>query len=168
MKHLKQPQQQNRGLTLMELLLSIALMAIFGVFLMEFLTSSWLATEKDFSRIKCVTTANNILEMAGGMAIANSNNPPSGDDLETTYKRILGNDFSPTPPNIDVSTWTLIAKDSPLHPDRIGYFYAQIATYPGYNGSYTLFVGDALLANVIEIKTSYSSQPVAIDYGITP
>lgn len=152
-----------RGFTLMEVILTIGLLAIFGVFTLEFLTSSWLGTEKDLSRIKCITAAENIIEMSAALGIANS----GGDDtLIDTYKKIFSNDFvSVPPPNIDVATWSLISRSSFVHPDRIGNYMAKIATETGGVSTYTLFVGDASLANVVEIKTGYATQAVMIDYN---
>lgn len=148
----------------MEILLSVALLAIFAVFIMEFLTNMWLASEKDFSRIKCVVAAENILEMAGGLAIAKGSN-----SLEDTYKRILSNDFvSPSPPEIDVATWTLIDNRSIIHPDGVGNYMVRIATEANSVGTYSLFAGDVSLANVIEIKSAYSSQSMVIDFGLVP
>ncbi len=155
----------SRGFTLMEILLSVALIAIFGVFVMEFLTTAWLASEKDFSRIKCTVAAENIIELAGALAIASPTN-----DLETTYKRILSNDFvSDPPPDDDVSTYTSIVKTSVIQPDRFGNFLAQIATEPHSAtnlGTYTLSVGDSHLANVVEIQTGYATKPVEINYNL--
>lgn len=149
-----------RGFTLMEVILSVGLMAIFGVFTLEFLTSSWLGTEKDLSRIKCITAAENIIEMSAALGIANP-----GDSLDNTYRKIFSNDFIAPDAGLNVATWSLISKSSFVHPDQISNFMARIAQDPGSISTYTLYVGDANLANVIEVKTGYATQAVMIDYG---
>lgn len=144
----------------MELLLSVALLAIFGVFALEYLSAAWLSSEKDISRIKCLTTSENILEMAGAMGIAEP------DSLEETYVKIFSNSFDAPPAGFNVATWTLLASDSAVHPDGIGKFLAKIATAADQISSYSLFVGDANLANMIEIQSVYSTQSVTIDFGL--
>lgn len=154
------------GFTLMEILLTIGLLAIFGVFVLEFLTTAWLGTEKDLSRIKCITAAENIIEMANALAIE------SGEDLEDTYKRLFKFDgktnvVMPAPvPVVDLSTYTRLIPTSPIHPDGVGEFFAMIATYSDDPiCTYTVKVGDQFLANVVEIQTAYATQSVMIDYN---
>lgn len=154
------------GFTLMEILLTIGLLAIFGVFVLEFLTTAWLGTEKDLSRIKCITAAENVIELANSIAIEKPD-----EDLEMTYRRLLAFDgitsVNPNlaPPLIDVSTWTQIIKTSPVHPDGVGEFLAKIATSTLAAGTYTVIIGDQSLANRVEIQTAYATQPVLINYG---
>lgn len=167
MNPLRHADHRQRGLTLMEILLTIALLAIFGVFVMEFLTTSYLATEKDFSRIKCIGAAENILEMAGGLGISDEVSLDDEASLILTFRKIFSNSFD-SPPMINVATWTLLPLDSPAHPDGVGSFLAQIATGPNQVSSFTLYVADANLANRIEVKTAFTRQVVEIDYGLQP
>ncbi len=154
------------GFTLMEILLTIGLLAIFGVFVLEFLTTAWLGTEKDLSRIKCITAAENVIEMANALAIETE------EDLEDTYKRLFTFDGKTAvdplsaPPVINVATWTQLIKTSPIHPDGIGEFLAKIATSTLSAGTYTVIIGDQSLANVVEIQTAYATQPVLINYNL--
>jgi prepilin-type N-terminal cleavage/methylation domain-containing protein len=150
----------RHGFTLMEVILTIGLLAIFGVFVLEFLTTAWLGTEKDFARIKCIAAAENIVEMAGAMGIVNSD-----DSLETTVAKILAASDFPAPA-LNVATWTPLVATAAVHPDRYSSFMARIATEPGNIGTFSLFVGDVGMANVIEIKTGYATQSVLIDYNL--
>lgn len=145
----------------MELLLTVALLSVFGLFTLEYLTAAWVSAEKDNARNKCTVAALSIADMASGLAIAYAGDSPS---LELTYQRIFSKDFD-SPELSDVSTWTPLLKDSSLHPDGVGNFLAKIATSTGSLGTYTLSVGDAYLANVVEIHCVYATSSVLIDYG---
>jgi hypothetical protein len=146
----------------MELLLTAVLLAIFGLFTLEYLTAAWVSSEKDNARSKSVITASSIADMAAALGIGYAQDSPT---LELTYQRIFSNDFDNPDTTIDVSTWTTILKDSVIHPDGIGNYLARVATSEGSIGTYSLFVGDAYLANVVEIHCAYSTSTVLIDYG---
>ena len=53
---------RSRGLSLMELLLSIALLSILSTFIVTHMLSAWNASEKNITNIHCAITANNIYE----------------------------------------------------------------------------------------------------------
>lgn len=153
----------KHGITLMELLLSVSLLAIFGLFITEFLTTAWLSSEKNLSRAKCIIAAENMIELAGSMGIINTE-----ESVTQTYARIIANQLdSAAPPLINVATWSQILPDSIIHPDMTGTYLAKIATDTTDTGSYTLYVGDAFLANVIEIHSFYATEPLTIDYNLS-
>jgi prepilin-type N-terminal cleavage/methylation domain-containing protein len=53
---------KNKGLTLIELVLTVALLAILSTFIVTHMLASWDAAEKNITQIHAAVTANNIFE----------------------------------------------------------------------------------------------------------
>lgn len=156
---------KRHGATLIEMLLVAALLGILGLFVMEFLTTAWLSSEKDMSRTGCLIAGENLIEKAAALAIARPGDLGSvGNNVTNAYKMILGNNYINVP-SMNVATWTQISAATQALPGEHGAFLARIATDTSVVGSYTLFVGDALLGNKISIQSYYASKTCLIDFN---
>jgi prepilin-type N-terminal cleavage/methylation domain-containing protein len=156
---------KRSGVTLIEMLFTTALLAIFAVFVMEYLTTAWFASEKTFNRSKCIVAGENIIETVNALGIADQTSASDEEAMILAYRKVFSNEFD-SPATIDVATWTTIKKDSFAHPDGYTAILSRIATETGQICSYTLYIADANLANQIEIKTSFTKDAISIDYGI--
>lgn len=135
---------EEKGFTMFEILVSIAILAVVGVFSMEFLVAAKTSSDREVVRVKCMTAAENILELSNAYGMVTTPN-----SLIDTYKTMFASEV--------VTEWCTIDSTAAFHADGFRQLRAKIEVDAaiGQVSSYTLHVEDVSTGIAVSLKGNY-------------